>query len=249
MKALLPAAAAAALLLAGCGGGGGNGSQPASMSIAEIQGFWDGPITGSDFGGAGKARVVVLENGATWIFLHDDSTPSEPLIGIATVTLSPSGSTFAGTGRRYPASGNVAATVTVAGNDPGAANLLLAATTGMATSTLTLVDDVRYKVAAVQADVAAGWGFTKEGGNIVGTWTVASGGILTGSTTLGCTYSGTVVPHAAVAVFDVAITETCSGSVKQLGGIAKLNSAKTFLTFGLTTSDGAQAEAFAANKL
>ncbi len=79
-------------------------------------------------------------------------------------------------------------------------------------------------------------------------WTVDANGVLSGTSTLGCSYNGSVAPHGSVAVFDVTLTETCTGSTTQLSGIAKLNTAKTFLTFGLTTADGGMAEAVVAQK-
>jgi hypothetical protein len=244
---LIASATATATLLSACGGGS---STPSSMSIAEIQGFWTGAIAGSSLG-ADKTRAVVLESGATWLFLHDDTQAGEPLVGLATATLTASGESFAGPGKRYPASGALLGTATVSGNDPGAGNLVLnAAVPGSTASTMSLVYDVRYKVAAPQADAVGRWQYTKESGSIEVTWTIAADGALTGTSTLGCTYSGRVVPHPVpAAVYDATVTETCSGSIKQLAGIGKLNTAKAFLTFGLVTSDGAEAEAFAASKL
>jgi hypothetical protein len=253
MKSLLVAGATtAACLLSACGGGGGGnaGSAPSSMSIAEIQGFWTGAIAGNSLG-ASKTRAVVLENGATWLFLHDDTQAGEPLVGLTTVMLTASGESFAGPGNRYPASGNLLGTATVSGDDPGTGNLgLSVAVPATTASTMSLVYDVRYKAAAPQADAVGSWQYTKQSGSIVATWAIAADGALTGSSTLGCTYTGRVVPHPVpAAVYDATVTETCSGTTKQLTGIGKLNAAKTFLTFGLVTTDGAQAEAFAATKL
>jgi hypothetical protein len=240
-------AAVAAFALAGCGGGGGGGSAATPIALDSLQGFWSGSLSGSDFGGASKVRAVVLSNGATWLFLHG-STTSEPLVGLATTTLSVDGEGFVGTGTRYGTSGEALASFTVSGN-PAADRLLVSAKSDASTtSSLDLAYENRYEVAAVQADVVGGWTFTKQGGTIQATWTIAADGALSGTSTLGCTYSGQVVPHGKVAVFDVTITERCTGTTKELTGIGRLNTAKTFLTFGLTTGNGAQAEALAAQK-
>ena len=56
----------------------------------------------------------------------------------------------------------------------------------------------------------------------------------------------------AVALLVIAVLRRAAdrtGSTTQLSGIAKLNTAKTFLTFGLTTADGGLGEAVVAQKL
>ncbi|MCK7491492.1 MAG: hypothetical protein MZW92_07150 [Comamonadaceae bacterium] len=110
------ASVAATLVLAACGGGGGGGEP--QLHSAELQGYWTGDITGTALGTATKARAIVLEDGNAWIFLHDGSQPSEPLLGLATATVSPTRQTFAGTGKRYPASGAAVADIAVSGGEP-----------------------------------------------------------------------------------------------------------------------------------
>ena len=50
-------------------------------------------------------------------------------------------------------------------------------------------------------------------------------------------YSGSVVPHpAAIAVFNLSLTETCAGTpAQQFAGIATLNEARTQLSAAFTT--------------
>jgi hypothetical protein len=239
-------ASAAALALAGCGGGGGSG---ASIALADLQGFWNGPIAGADFGDAAVVRSVVLEDGRAWLFLHGAGT-GEPLVGLATAQLAVSGEQFSGTGTRYDATGAIAEAASVTGQ-PTAGGLSMKASHkgSTALSTMDLEADSRYDKPAVAADVVGTWNFTQADGTIEGTWTIAAGGALSGTRTSGCTYSGKVVPHGGVAVYDVSVTETCAGDpARTLSGIAKLNTAKTFLTFGLTTSDAAEGTAFAVER-
>lgn len=240
-----------ALAMTGCGGGGGAAPvEPGTpVTLEQLQGYWTGTSSGTAVAGATKVRAVVLSNGAAWLFLHDTSVTGEPLLGQITATISVADTQFSGEGTRYPASGNAAADITVAGGAPASQALSVTVTGDGATSTLSLQYDDRYVTPAVQADVAAAWHFTKAGGTIDATWTVDGSGALSGTSTLGCTYTGSVTPHSAtVAVYDVVITETCTDGAKELTGIARLNTDKNFLTFGLTTTNAAQGEAFAAAK-
>lgn len=255
MKSMkLLAASSAFLALAACGGGGGGGSAPVTppvvtvpaITLAQLQGFWNGPISGASLGGASTARSVVLSDGSAWLFLHD---AQDNLIGLSTAKLAVSGQTFSATGSRYPSSGAKIEAVTVTGAAPTTTTFAVTVASGAGTSTLALTPDARYTTAATAADVTGNWRFTKAGATIVANWSVDANGVLSGTSTLGCTYNGKVAPHGTVAVYDVALTETCTGSTTQLSGIAKLNTAKTFLTFGLTTADGATGETIVAQKM
>lgn len=239
--------------LAACGGGGGGGGtvsppvvQVPPITVAQLQGFWNGPVSGASLGGASTVRTVVLNDGAAWMFLHD---AQDNLVGLATAKLAVSGQNFSANAARYPASGAKAETLSVAGGAPTATSFAVTVAGSAGTSSLALTADTRYGSAASAADVTGNWRFTKQGGTIVASWTVDANGTLSGSSTLGCTYNGKVVPHGVVAVYDVALSETCSSGVVQLSGIAKLNSAKTFLTFGLTSADGNVGETVVAQKL
>jgi hypothetical protein len=256
MKSMkLLAASSAFLALAACGGGGGGGGAPVTtppvvtvppITLAQLQGFWNGPISGASLGGASTARSVVLSDGSAWLFLHD---AQDNLIGLSTAKLAVSGQTFSASGARYPSSGAKAESITVTGAAPTTTTFAVTVASGTGNSNLALTADTRYTTAATRADVTGNWQFTKAGATIVANWAVDANGVLSGTSTLGCTYNGTVAPHGTVAVYDVALTETCTASTTQLTGIAKLNTAKTFLTFGLTTTDGAKGEAIVAQKM
>ncbi len=235
-------ASAAALALAACGGNGGSGTP---IALADLQGFWNGPVTGADLGGAAVVRSVVLDDGRAWLFLHGAGA-GEPLVGLATAQLAVSGESFTGNGTRYDTAGAPVTTVGVAGHLTADGLDMTAANTGSITpSNLALTRDARFDTPAAASAVAGTWVFTQANGTIEGTWTVAADGALAGTRTPGCTYAGTVVPHAGAAVYDVSVTESCSGSAaKTLAGIAKLNSAGTFLTFGVTTPDAGEGVAF-----
>lgn len=70
-------------------------------------------------------------------------------------------------------------------------------------------------------------------------WDIDSAGKLAGTSTTGCTYSGTITPNASpVAVLDVTIVENCAGTSRTLRGIATLNAAQTGLSAAYTTATG-----------
>jgi hypothetical protein len=239
-------ASAATLALAACGGGGGTG---ATIALADLQGFWNGPVAGAEFGGAASVRTVVLDDGRTWVFLHGAGA-GEPLVGMAHGQLAVAGESFTGTGTRYDASGAALRTVALSGH-PVMGGLSLASTDAgaAAPSTMDLAYDERFDTPAAAADVAGAWGFTQDGGSVTYSWTLDAAGVLSGTSTKGCSYAGEVLPRAGVAVYEVSITETCTGGNKTLDGVAKLNTAKTFLTFGLTTPDASEGMAFVAGRL
>jgi hypothetical protein len=255
MKLMKLLVVCSALSLAACGGGGGGGGGATSnpppvqvppITLAQLQGFWNGAVSGASLGGASTARTVVLSDGSAWMFLHD---AQDNLVGLSTAKLAISGQTFLATGARYPSSGAKAESVSVSGGAPTATTFPVTVVSATGSSTLALSADTRYNTAVTKADTTGTWHFTKAGGTIVADWAIDANGVLSGTSTLGCAYNGTLAPHGAVAVFDVTLTETCSTGVTQLSGIAKLNTAKTFLTFGMTTADGAKADTVVAQKL
>lgn len=240
-----------AFALAACGGNGGGGAAP--LALSQLDGYWTGSVndtTGSPLGASTIARAVVLDNGSAWVFLHDGTQAGQPLLGLATATLYGVPQGFTGTGKRYPASGAaLPGDITVSGGAPRGADFDVDVTAGSDRATLELTYDPTWETPAVPAELEDDWTFTKAGGTINATWRIAPGGALTGTSTLGCTYTGNVVPyHVNTAIYTANITETCTGTVKQLSGVARLNTAKTHLIFGLTTTDGAEAEAFAATR-
>lgn len=242
------AAAAAALALAGCGGGGGGGTPaPAPEPLAQPKGFWNGPVGGADLGGS-YARAVVLDDGRSWVFLHDGSAGG--LVGLITAQVTTTPTTYAASGTRYLATGAQAGAVTMSGGAVTASGLQLSVTqTGGGQSTLALAADSRFATPARQVDVVGRWDFTQADQSILGTWTIDANGSLSGSRTSGCSYAGTVRPLPTAAVYEADLTEACPNVQPQrLSGIAKLNSAASVLTFGLSTAGGAQAIAFAVQK-
>jgi hypothetical protein len=126
----------------------------------------------------------------------------------------------------------------------------LAYAAGTGAPAYTLGYSAAYDVPANLADVTGRWRASFSGGTLVLTFDVASSGAITGSNTSGCSYSGSLSPHAGgVAVFDLRLTEACPGvAAVQFSGIATLYANKTILSAGFASADLATANAFLATR-
>jgi hypothetical protein len=226
-------------VLAGCGGGGGSSETLVTPSEV-MQGFWQGSVS-SGPGGATQASAVVLPDGAAWIAL-ESATSSTGLVKLS-ITGSAASSTTAsltGSGQYYAEGGTTKVATTAAGSANTAGTLSGTITIGTsAASAINWSAGTNYKTAALQADVAKSWSAASGDGTLVTTWTVTSAGALSGSSTTGCTYTGTLQPHGSpIAVFNLAATENCAGTSQTLTGIATLGSSKTRLNVAYTAASG-----------
>jgi len=235
------AAVLAAALMSACGGGGG-GTAPATdqevkpnpgptpvQSVAALQGIWQSPS-----GAAATSFTIVLPDGQLWSVISSTSgaTTTTPMVK---ASLSAQTSSFAGSGKSYTLGTStvdtVSATATVVKK-----NSLSGTMTGNGQSEpFALAYQARYDTAAVLADFVGSWSATLGPGVV--NWTVGSTGALTGTRTTGCTYTGQISLRAEnKAVVNVAIAETCVGSVTQLTGVGALSSGKTLLGLVMTTA-------------
>lgn len=255
--------------LQACGGGGGGGSSTPVLSLGSVQGVYDTTAySGSGLGDATKAaRAVVLANGDTWLFLRDGLGAGSVPVGVAKATVTVSGQTFSGSGKRYMLADKSFTNLAVTGSVPAASTLGLSfsdSAGGTTTATTTAAMENRFNALAARADMAADWTFSatepmEDGtGSVTWTWnwTVDDNGTLgnTGGVRTGpgnsCIFTGTVLPRReAVAVFDVSITEDCNGTVRILSGVAFQNTAKDLTTFGLILNDGSSGTVVEARKV
>ncbi len=206
-------------------------------SLANAQGFWSAAPSATT-----SVGTVILPNGQAWVIYETGNTVS----ALAQGALSVSGSTFTGSGKHYSLPGgavqdfSLSATAGTATSTTATPTLVNTTTVGTASSnTLTWTYNKAYESAATQASVQGRWSGLQGAVSLM--WDVDSAGKLAGTSTTGCTYSGTITPNASpVAVLDAAITESCAGTLKTLSGIATLNAAKTGLSVAYTTAAGAQ---------
>lgn len=237
---LATSTAAGLVFLSACGGGDvsvNNIAIPIDPP-AVVQGFWSGSVTtGPD--SATKATAVVTPALTAWVVFDNGTT----VTGLAKVALSAAAASNTevsaqGSGSYFKL-GTTLSKQAVALSATATTSGAFSGTLG--TSTWAWQSNASYKTAALASDLVANWTGTAAGKAVSYNWTVDGNGALSGSSTTGCSYSGTVKPNAAgVAVFDVLVTEACSGVTKTLTGIATLTSAKSALAVAYTTTGDAE---------
>ena len=100
-----------------------------------------------------------------------------------------------------------------------------------------------FEVPAKLTDTAGRWNASFSGGAIKVTLDISVLGALTGTSTTGCSYTGSVVPHPAnIAVFNLTLYEAClNQSVNSYSGITTVNTAATSFSAAFVSKDGALA--------
>ena len=93
----------------------------------------------------------------------------------------------------------------------------------------------------LQADAAGAWRGSFGQNAVAITWSVNPQGVLSGSSTTGCVWTGGILAQSNATIYRVSLTETCTSGTAVLTGIATLNPAKTQLTVVATTANDAVA--------
>lgn len=209
---------------------------PASAAVptlANAQGFWSATLSGTS-----SASAVILPNGQAWVVYQTGSTVS----ALAQATLSLNGSIYTSSGKYYSLPAGAVQDYSFSGN-------LTAGNTGSLASSITVgagaptavtwTYNKAYETAASQSSVQGRWSGIQGADSLL--WDLDAAGKLAGTSTTGCTYSGTITPNAnPVAVLDVAIVESCAGTSQNLAGMATLNADKTRMSLAYTTAAGTQ---------
>jgi hypothetical protein len=207
--------------LAGCGGDGGG--EPAPV----MKGIWSGTT------GTISTSAIVLANGDSWV-VSTDATGSK----LAALPLALTGSTFTGSGKQYQGSSSEAATVSGSFVQKTSVTGSMVATSG--TNNFSLTYDSRSDTPVTVANAVGTWKATYNAGAITTTLAIASTtGVLSGSSSTGCTYVGTLLPRTDdPAIYKADFTETClTGTPTVLSGVATLNIAKTGLSIVVVSAD------------
>ena len=238
-------------LLVACGGGGG-GSPAADaalvaspvvsvpvvvpppspvLTVSSIQGFWDAAPAGTS-----RMNAVILPNGQMWV-VHESAGV---VTGLANSLLSFDGTMFSSTGQYFSLPNGAQQNYQFSGSLPSGSRASLLTTIGIganAASSSTWTYNSSYEKAVNQRDVQARWSGSLGAINVL--WDVDATGKLAGTSTTGCTYIGLLAVNAtALAVLDVAITESCAGKQQSLNGIARFSTDKTSLSMVYTTAVG-----------
>jgi hypothetical protein len=217
-------------LLGGCGDSGDNGVSGGNGTNSELKGFWSGSQ------GTGTASVIVLANGETWMASLDSSNA---ITSFAHLQTQISGANYSSSGTQYILQTGKTEAASVIGTFKNKATITGTATAPSGIAALNLTYNPRYEITVRVADAVGSWTGTFGGASSSRTIIVAETGKLTGTSSTGCSYSGTLLPRSSdPAVFDVTYTETCVvGTPQVLSGIATVNEAKTALFITAITSD------------
>jgi len=217
-------------LLAACGGGGGGDEDPL---IA--QGRY---TTGTGVTPAYTVLVVPSSAGA-----HQAWAVSSAGDRLAKLSLS---ATNVVTGKRYDLSANaltpteaVTGTATLAG-PASSASLSLPGLATLSTTATPLSRTDRLTETTTLAAISGTWSGSFDAGVRTATWTINGSGALSGSSSTGCTYTGSFAARSDSPVFDVSFTQTCgapTSTVTSFSGIARRSSSSANLTVVAVSTD------------
>lgn len=211
-----------AAALTACGGGGGDGPAATGPS-SQVQGRW-AVAAGSTPAYTAVGLPAANASAVVWVLATDASR-------LVKVTVQDNGAL---TGKAYALGQNAAATA-ISGQwaAPTSKSITL---TGVVNSTLAFSQTDPLTTPAVQADAAGTWKATAGTNARTVNWTVSASGAVSGTSTSGCTYTGTLAAMANATAYTAAVREACSdGVATQFNGIATLNPAKNALSMVATT--------------
>ncbi len=259
---------AATALLAACGGGGGGGGDStatpapagtapptapgggggavpappaAPTSLEQVQGFWSGSVDAGS-----TLEAVILPNGEAWLVLHSGGQVRSA--GRAQGVLNGAGVTATGILTDLTAGTTQALTVQATSVLPKS-TLAASLSVLLPARSVTWAYNARYDTAVPVAAFAGHWQGSAGQQRIGATWDITAAGALTGTSTIGCTYTGTLAAHAqAPSVVKVSLTETCTSGTQTFTGIATMNESRTQTSYVLTYASGAQASFVAMQK-
>jgi len=220
----LSALLATALTACGGGGGGGDGASVSGPST-QVQGRWSTAV-GSVPAHTAIGLPAANASAAIWVLANDASR-------LMKLSAQDSGAL---TGKSYALGQNTAATAVNSQWSTSASKAMTL--TGLPSGMLALAQTDTFTSAAVQADAAGAWKATVGSNAQSVSWTVAASGAVSGSSTTGCTYAGTLAAMTNASAYTASVKETCSdGASVQFTGIATLNSAKNALSMVATNAD------------
>jgi hypothetical protein len=221
MRTTILAGLAILLLLgvASCGGGGGGGSPPPTSAA-------EGVYQGLDSNGK-TVDALVLEDGSFWVMYGVLSGNTLLVQGVAGGTSSASNGVFSASIFDFPAPGSSVVSGQVRGHYVAGSSLTGTITENGVPITFTLMVPVQvtynYNTAASIASVSGSWSGQLLDGETA-TTNIAANGAVSGTSSLGCTFSGTAIPRpSGKNVFNVSITfggSHCVAANQTVSGIA-----------------------------
>lgn len=238
---------AAALSLAACGGGGGGGggdgspttpppppTQPSpppvqpTLDSSQVQGRW---MSSAGVSPTLIANVLPIDasNAYAWVV----STSSNTAVRLHKLRIAKD---FSVTGKAYDLLQANTPAQAVSGNSSFSTTPKSLTIDGLSTGKMTLVPSTSAADAGNQTDAAGTWS-TTAGSAILVQWTLGADGVLSGTSSAGCAYSGKLTAQPSIQVFDAQVTESCQGTSTALSGIATVSADKKAMKFLATTAD------------
>ncbi|MEI6600190.1 MAG: hypothetical protein WCN21_06935 [Comamonadaceae bacterium] len=226
----LTVAALAASLL-GCGGSPASAPVPVApvavpLSTSLLQGIWRSPS-----GAASTLSAVVLPNGAMWALISNASSTR-----VLKANFEGQLQGFVGSGKSFTLGTATSSAISLTATVVEASSLTGAFSAGTQSENFSMAYQPRYASAAQLVDFAGAWSEVVGPGTV--NWSISDQGVITGTRTTGCTYTGALnLRTERKAVVDVAVTENCAGAVTLLNGIAVKSEDKLAVTMLMTNKD------------
>lgn len=244
-----------AVLISACGGGGGssddgtggkengNGTTPPTgtdtdtttpLSAAQLQGRW---LTAT---GISPARTgIVLPTGAggfeLWLLSADLSSLARLQIAtIGTDAVSANGKIYS-----LP---STSANIGQAASYSGTANLTNNSLSLNAGALLLTRSDA-FTAPSSLNDVTGNWRASVGDQTVTLAWSLAANGAISGPSSTGCSYSGTLSARSDASAYNANLTETCSNGSVTFSGIATYRASPVALTLAMTSTDATQTKA------
>jgi len=236
---------AAVLSLAACGGGDGGGdslpttpspppAQPSpppaqtSLDSTQVQGRW---VSSTGASPALIANVVPIDANSAYAWVL--STSGNDAVRMHKLRLTKD---FSVTGKAYDLQQTSAPAQAVSGTSSLSTTPKSLTIDGLPTGKMALVPNTTAPDAGNQADATGTWS-TTVGSAILVQWTLGADGLLNGTSSAGCIYSGKLTAQPTLQVFDAQVTESCLGTPAVFNGIATVSADKKAMKFLATTAD------------
>ena len=172
------------------------------------------------------------------------ATGTTTTLARGTITVSNNAITVSGPSYTFSSPATVG-TYALAGTFVPKVSVSVPAQTSGATPTpaFTWAYNAAFETPSKLSDTVGRWNTSFAQGAIKVTLDFTALGAITGTSTTGCTYTGSVVPHpAGIAVFNLTLNEACLNQAsRSYSGITTVNAAGTSLSAAYTTADGALA--------
>jgi len=216
---------------------------PTLLSAAQLQGRWQ---TAS---GVTPARTAIVLPGAAagstdlWLLASD-------LSSLARLQVSTTGTDgVSATGKTYSlpsSSSNVGQSFSASGT-ANLSNSNSNSSLSLNSGALWLTRGDALTSPSTLAEVLGAWRTSVGSAAVTVNLSLAASGALSGSSTTGCSYSGTLAARSDATAYNTTLTETCSTGSVNFAGIATYRAAQTTtaaaLTLALTSTDAAQTQA------